>query len=88
MVSLPKELLRVYIAWMATALMEVDEKVAAALRAQAEALHLPLSEFLREMASPKVLSAEPNRLSDAEFEALLDSAASDDPVLPKDFSRG
>ena len=72
---------------MATATIEVDEKVADAFRAQAEALHLPLAEFLKELAFTWNPSLEAKPLSGEELESILDAASGEYPVLPEDFSR-
>lgn len=72
---------------MATATIEVDEKVAAALRAQAEALHIPLSQLLQQFASTLIPAPELAPLSDEEFDAMLEAASGEYPVLPDNFSR-
>ena len=72
---------------MATAMIEVDERVAAALRAQAQSRDLPLSEFLHHLAAGATPLNSPALLSDAEWHQALDEVSSDLPVLPADFSR-
>jgi hypothetical protein len=72
---------------MATSAIEVDEKVAAMLRAQAAARQLPLSEFLQRLAlSNAPLNQEP-ALTEDEWSGLIEQASSESPLLPNDFSR-
>jgi len=70
---------------MAT-MIELDDKVAAALQAQAELLRVSLPEFLGQIAAVGAIN-QPEKLTDAEFERLLDETSDDLPSLPRNFSR-
>jgi len=72
---------------MATALIEVDEKVAAALKAQAVRRNLPLAEFLKEIAADNQVVDDPLPLSEKEWNRALDEVSDDLPSLPRNFSR-
>jgi hypothetical protein len=76
-----------YSSAMATAMIEVDEKVAAALQAQAAHRNLPLSEFLKEVATSNGFINDPLPLSEVEWNRALDEVSDDLPSLPKNFSR-
>jgi hypothetical protein len=72
---------------MGMALIEVDERIAAALKAQADARSLPVSKLLEEIVECKNSVAEPEQLSKEEWIRIFEDAAEDLPVLPADFSR-
>jgi hypothetical protein len=72
---------------MGMASIEVDERVAALLRAQAEARQLPLSDFLQKLAV-STGSINTNRpMSDDEWGSAIDEGSGEFPVLPATFSR-
>jgi hypothetical protein len=72
---------------MATALIEVDEKVAAALKAQADLRRLSVPDFLNQIATNAAPINKPERLSDQEWEAAMDEITDSMPILPTGFSR-
>jgi hypothetical protein len=72
---------------MPKATIEIEEKVAELLRAQAESRSLPLSQYLSEIAFSNGSLKSAESLSAEEFERLLDENATPGPVLPEDFSR-
>jgi hypothetical protein len=72
---------------MATAMIEVDVKVAAALQAQAATCNLPLSDFLKEIATSNGFISDPLPLSEEEWNRSFDEVSSDSPVLPVGFNR-
>ena len=72
---------------MGLASIEVDEKVAALLRAQAEARQLPLSDFLRKLAISTVSINTDAPLSNEEWERAIDEGSGEFPVLPSTFNR-
>lgn len=69
------------------ALIEVDDRIAQALRAQADVRDMTVQAFLQRIvdtASP----VNPNpAFAAAEFDQSIDDASSDSPVLPNRFSR-
>ena len=72
---------------MATAVIEVDERVATALRAQAEARQLPLTVFLQQIADAGALVNLTSPFSEEEWNQALDEVSGLHPVLPSNFSR-
>jgi hypothetical protein len=71
---------------MATAMIEVDEKVAAALQAQADLRRLSLPEFLRQIAAVNRPN-QPENLTEQEIERMINEVSDDLPSLPANFSR-
>jgi hypothetical protein len=72
---------------MATAMIEVDEQVAASLRAQAAAREIPLADFLRQFSQHITPIGSDSLLNDEEWDEAVQSVMKDLPVLPQDFSR-
>jgi hypothetical protein len=72
---------------MAMANIQIDEKIAAILRTQAEARDLPLGNFLQQLATSASPVNQDTRLTDEELDRLIDEASSDSPILPADFNR-
>jgi hypothetical protein len=72
---------------MANATIEVDEKVAAALRAQAELRHIPVSTFLQHLIQLNVPIPGAEPLNNDDWDRAIDEVSGDFPVLPADFSR-
>lgn len=71
---------------MATTI-ELDDKVAAALRAEADLRGVSLSDFLRDVAISGTAVNRPAELSEEEFERTIDEISDNSGVLPKDFDR-
>jgi hypothetical protein len=67
--------------------IELDDKVAAALQAQADALRLSLPEFLNRIAASAPQAKQGENLTDEEFDRLIEEASDDTPSLPGNFSR-
>jgi hypothetical protein len=72
---------------MGMASIEVDERVAALLRDQAEARQLPLSDFLQKLAISTGSINTDRPISDDEWERAIDEGTGEFPVLPPAFSR-
>jgi hypothetical protein len=72
---------------MATEFIEVDEKVAALLRAQAEARQMPVADLLRQLTKHIAPIANVSLLSEKEWNEAVESVSDNLPVLPDDFSR-
>lgn len=72
---------------MATAVIEVDEQVAAVLRAQAEARQLPLTAFLQQIAEASAPVNLTPSLTEDEWNRAIDEVSGEFPVLGAEFSR-
>jgi hypothetical protein len=72
---------------MAASVIEVDEKLAATLRSQAEARQLSLETFLQRIAQTSVSLTPAIPLAENEWNRAIDEASGDFPVLPAGFSR-
>ena len=67
--------------------IELEDRTAQALRAQAKARNLPLDEFLKQIAEATApLNAAP-RLHVADLDSLIEAEAGSYPSLPASFSR-
>ena len=69
------------------AVIEIEERTAAALRAQADARDLSLEAFLRRIAEAATPINSMPTLPLAEFEKTVDELATESAVLPSSFSR-
>jgi hypothetical protein len=76
-----------YNEFMATATIEVDERIAAALRAQAEARHLPLTTFLQRIAEISLPAVPPSPNTEEEWIRMFDDVSADSPNPGSNFSR-
>lgn len=76
-----------YSLFMPTALIEVDEQVAASFRAQAKARQIPLADFLRQLSQQIAPIEIVPPLTEKEWNEAIESVTDDLPVLPSDFSR-
>jgi hypothetical protein len=72
---------------MAIATIKVDERVAAALRAQAEARQLPLTAFLQRIAEESFPEDAALPSSEDEWNHMFDEVSSDGPAQQSSFSR-
>ena len=73
---------------MATAVIEVDERVAAALRAQAEARQVPLTTFLQCVAENGFPAMPtPPLVTEEEWNRMFDEVSADSPTPEGEFSR-
>lgn len=69
------------------ALIEIDERTAAALRALANARNVSLDSLLQSLARDTVPVGDSAWIKPEDFERSLDEASGDSPVLPDAFSR-
>lgn len=72
---------------MATAIIEIDERVAAALRAQAEARQLPLTAFLECIARTGLPPVSSVPVTEEEWNRMFDDVSSDVPTSQSTLSR-
>jgi hypothetical protein len=73
---------------MATESIQLDAKVIAALRAQAEAHQLPLSKYLEELAQLTTALKPTNEFpGEEEWNRILDEASDTRPVAPLKYDR-
>jgi hypothetical protein len=72
---------------MAIVTIEIDERVATALRAQAEADHLPLTAFLERIAGISVLPLPSLPITEEEWNQMFDEVSCDSPKSHLTFSR-
>jgi len=72
---------------MATATIEIDERVAAALRAQADALRMPLTAFLEQIAASALPPVSTSSMTEEEWNRMFDEVSSDASASLSTFSR-
>ena len=68
-------------------MVELEDKTAEALLAQAKARNLPLSTFLQCLAASSIPVNSSQAIAMEEIDALIDSAAGNYVTLPVSFSR-
>lgn len=72
---------------MAMSVIELDERVAAKLRAHAAARQLTLETFLQRIAETSALPIPATPLAADDWNRTIEEASGDFPVLPASFSR-
>ena len=68
-------------------LIEIEERIAAALRAQADVRDISLQAFLQRIVETASPFNSPPALPLEDFERSIEELATESPVLPNDFSR-
>jgi hypothetical protein len=84
---LPNQSVMSYNKPMAKATIELDERIASALRAQAEARQMPLAAFLEQIASANLPPVTASPITEGEWNRMFDEVSSDTVPSSSSFPR-